>query len=214
MNDKLLDQIAQALIDLLPQKTAQLVQAALDAGIEPRDVLLNGLAAGMKRVGELFACQEFFVPEVLMAARAMSAGMAVVRPRLTAGSVASRGKVVLGVVQGDIHDLGKNIVKVLLEADGYEVIDLGKDVPTETIVRAVAELKPDVLGLSSLMTTTMTLMPAIMKALEDAGLRPPLRVIVGGAPLTADYAQSIGADGYAADGPGAVTAIKRLINRE
>jgi 5-methyltetrahydrofolate--homocysteine methyltransferase len=149
-----------------------------------------------------------------MAARAMSAGMAVVRPRLTAGAVTSRGKVVLGVVQGDIHDLGKNIVKVLLEADGYEVIDIGKDVPTESIVRAVAEHKPDVLGLSSLMTTTMTLMPVIMKALDDAGLRPPLKVIVGGAPLTADYAQSIGADSYAADAPGAVTAIRRLINRE
>jgi 5-methyltetrahydrofolate--homocysteine methyltransferase len=152
-----------------------------------------------------------------MAARAMAAGMAVVKARIAetgapvAESLPSQGKVVLGVVQGDIHDLGKNIVKVLLEAEGFEVIDLGKDVPTEAIIRAVAEHKPDVLGLSSLMTTTMTLMPLVIKALEDAGLRAQTRVVVGGAPLTADYARSVGADGYAPDGPGAVVEIRRLI---
>ena len=239
----LLAQISQAIIDLMPKKTAELTQAALDAGLAPKAILLEGLAAGMKRVGELFAAKEFFVPEVLLASRAMDSGFALVKPLVKSGAVPRRGKVVIGVVQGDIHDIGKNIVKVLLEADGFELVDLGKDVPVERFVRAVAEQKGDMtgtvrhscapplvqadvgrsaasdpdrvprlfVGLSSLMTTTMPVMGDVITALDKSGLREHVRVIVGGAPLTADYARSSGADGYAADAPAAVQEFRNLL---
>lgn len=205
----LLNDIAQAVVDLLPEKTVELTRQAQAAGIAPQKILLEGLAAGMKRVGELFAAQEFFVPEVLMAARAMEAGMAMVQ--LPAGESTAAGRVVLSVVEGDIHDLGKNIVKVLLKAEGFQVTDLGKDVPIETIVQAVAEQQPDILGLSALMTTTMTVMPVVINRLAEAGLRSRVKVVVGGAPLTAEYARSIGADGYAADAIAAVQLAKQLL---
>jgi 5-methyltetrahydrofolate--homocysteine methyltransferase len=210
-SSEFLTRIAQAVVDLQPKKAAQLVQQALDAGVAPREILLTGLAAGMNRVGELFARKEYFVPEVLLASRAMEAGFVLIRPLLKRGDVASKGKVVLGVVQGDIHDIGKNIVKVLLEAAGFELIDLGRDVATQEFVRAVADQKPDVLGLSSLMTTTMPEMENVIRELEQQGLRRNVKVIVGGAPLASNYARSIGADGYAPDAPSAVREVQRLI---
>jgi len=203
--------IAQAIVDLQPRKTAQLVQDALRAGRAPPDILLQGLARGMNRVGELFAAKEFFVPEVLMASRAMDAGFDLLRPLLKAGDRGNQGRVVLGVVQGDIHDIGKNIVKVLLEAAGFEVIDLGRDVPVASFVHSVREQRPQVLGLSSLMTTTMPLMAVIINELQKQGLRDKVRVIVGGAPVNSDYARSIGADAYAPDAPAAVREIRRLL---
>jgi 5-methyltetrahydrofolate--homocysteine methyltransferase len=206
-----LSDIAQAVVDLMPKKVAQLTQAALDQGITPRKVLLDGLAPGMKRVGKLFAAQEFFVPEVLLASRAFEAGMAVVKSLLGPGSTLSQGRILLGVVPGDIHDIGKNIVRVLLEADGFDVIDLGKDVPLAEFVRVTAERQPDVVGMSSLMTTTMPLMKDVTDALTQAGLRDKVKVIVGGAPLTEDYARQIGADGYAPDASGAVQLVRRLL---
>jgi 5-methyltetrahydrofolate--homocysteine methyltransferase len=212
--DDLLPQIAQAIVNLMPKKAAQLTQAALDQGLPPRTILLEGLAAGMKRVGELFACKEFYVPEVLLASRAMEAGFALVRPRLEAGALRAQGRIILGVVHGDIHDIGKNIVKTLLGAEGFETIDLGKDVPVADFVRAVKEQKPDVLGLSSLMTTTMPVMEDVIHELQRQDLRAALKVIVGGAPLTAGYARQIGADAYAPDAPSAVREVKRLLRRD
>jgi 5-methyltetrahydrofolate--homocysteine methyltransferase len=206
--------IAQAIVDLQPKRTAQLVQQALDQGIVPQEILLNGLARGMNRVGELFSEKEFFVPEVLMASRTMEAGFELLRPRLKAGDSGRLGRVVLGVVQGDIHDIGKNIVKVLLEAAGFEVIDLGRDVPVPDFVRSVKEHRPQVVGLSSLMTTTMPLMATVIRELESQGLRAGVKVMVGGAPLNAEYARSIGADGYASDAPAAVREIRKLLNIE
>jgi len=203
--------IAQAVVDLQPRKTAQLVQEVLAAGFLPQEILLNGLARGMNRVGELFAEKEFFVPEVLMASRTMEAGFELLRPLLKAGDSGRLGRVVLGVVQGDIHDIGKNIVKVLLEAAGFEVIDLGRDVPVQDFVRSVREQQPQVIGLSSLMTTTMPLMAVVIDELEKHGLRDKVRVVIGGAPVTADYARSIGADGYAPDAPAAVREIRKLL---
>jgi 5-methyltetrahydrofolate--homocysteine methyltransferase len=203
--------IAQAVVDLQPRKTAQLVQDALADGIPPAEILLNGLARGMNRVGELFAEKEFFVPEVLMASRTMEAGFELLRPLLATGDAGRLGRVVLGVVQGDIHDIGKNIVKVLLEAAGFEVIDLGRDVPVQEFVRSVRERQPQVVGLSSLMTTTMPLMAVVIEELKKQGLREKVRVVVGGAPVTADYARSIGADGYAPDAPTAVREIRNLL---
>ena len=203
--------IEQAVVDLQPRRTAQLVREALTAGSSPQEILLNGLARGMNRVGELFAEKEFFVPEVLMASRAMEAGFELLRPRLKTGDQGRLGRVVLGVVQGDIHDIGKNIVKVLLEAAGFEVIDLGRDVPVQDFVRSVGEQQPQVIGLSSLMTTTMPLMAVVIEELRKRGLRDKVRVVVGGAPVSAEYARSIGADGYAPDAPAAVREIRRLL---
>jgi 5-methyltetrahydrofolate--homocysteine methyltransferase len=207
-------EITQAIVDLQPKKTAQLVRQALDQGLAPQEILLQGLARGMNRVGELFSAKEFFVPEVLMASKAMEAGFELLRPLLKTGDQGREGRVVLGVVQGDIHDIGKNIVKVLLEAAGFEVIDLGRDVPAATFVNSVAENRPQVLGLSSLMTTTMPLMAVIISELQKQGLRDRVKVIVGGAPVNADYAHSIGADGYASDASAAVREIKKLLKTQ
>jgi len=206
--------IAQAVVDLQPRKTAQLVEDALASGIAPQEILLNGLARGMNRVGELFAEKEFFVPEVLMASRTMEAGFELLRPLLKRGDSGQLGRVVLGVVQGDIHDIGKNIVKVLLEAAGFEVIDLGRDVPASDFVRSVKEQKPQVIGLSSLMTTTMPLMALVIRELERQGLRAGVKVMVGGAPVNAEYARAIGADGYAPDAPAAVREVRKLLSIE
>jgi 5-methyltetrahydrofolate--homocysteine methyltransferase len=207
-------QIAGSIVDLMPRRTELLTRAALDAGLEPRAILLDGLAAGMKRVGELFARKEFFVPEVLSASRAMDAGFAVLRPKLDAGGARGLGRIVLGVIEGDIHDIGKNIVKVLLEAEGFEVIDLGRDVSVAEFVRAVREQKPDALGMSALMTTTMPGMALVIQELTHAGLRDGVKVLVGGAPLSADYARSIGADGYAPDAAAAVNLMRGLVPRD
>ncbi len=207
-------EIAQAIVDLQPKRTAQLVQQALDRGVAPQEILINGLARGMNRVGELFSEKEFFVPEVLMASRTMEAGFELLRPLLKKGDSGRLGRVVLGVVQGDIHDIGKNIVKVLLEAAGFEVIDLGRDVPVPDFVRSVKEQRPQVIGLSSLMTTTMPLMATVIRELESQGLRAGVKVMVGGAPVNAEYARSIGADGYASDAPAAVREIRKLLNIE
>lgn len=209
-SSELLARIAQAVVDLQPKRTAELVQQALAQGLPPQTILLNGLAAGMNRVGELFAAKEFFVPEVLLASKAMESGFALVGPQLKRDAAPSPGKVVLGVVAGDIHDIGKNIVKVLLEAAGFEIIDLGRDVPVDQFVRAVAEQSPDVLGLSSLMTTTMPVMATVIEELGRQGLRARVKVIVGGAPVTQDYAQTIGADAYAPDAPSAVRKVREL----
>jgi len=209
-----LDRIVRAVVDLMPKRTAELTRAALDAGVEPKTILLDGLAAGMRKVGALFAAKEFFVPDVLLASRAMEAGFTLLRPRLEANPVPSRGKVVIGVVQGDVHDIGKNIVKVLLQAEGYELIDLGRDVPTESFVRAVAEQNPDILGLSSLMTTTMPVMADVIQALDREKLRSAVKVLVGGAPLTAEFARNIGADAYAHDAPAAVNTVQALLSRQ
>ncbi|MEO0108190.1 MAG: corrinoid protein [candidate division WOR-3 bacterium] len=207
----LLARIAGAVVDLAPRRTAELTGAALAQGIEPRRVLLEGLAAGMRRVGELFAAKEFFVPEVLSASHAMEAGFALVRPMLESSPLPSQGRIALGVVTGDIHDIGKNIVKVLLQAEGFEVLDLGRDVPRSEFTRCIAEHRPDILGLSALMTTTMTVMAEIIQDLQTAGLRSAVKVLVGGAPLTPDFAQLIGADGYAPDAPTAIREVRRLL---
>lgn len=189
----------------------QLTEEAIKEGIPPADILNKGLVAGMSVVGEKFKNNEIYVPEVLIAARAMRAGLDPLKPLLTESKVEPVGKVVIGTVKGDLHDIGKNLVAMMLEGGGFEVIDLGTDVSPEKFVSAVQEHEPDIIGMSALLTTTMPSMRETIKALEAAGVRGKVKVMIGGAPVTDNYAKEIGADGYAPDAASAVDLAKQLI---
>ncbi len=205
-----LNKIKTAVVAMDETSVRALVESALKEKMPAREVLERGLIAGMKEVGRLFSCQEYFVPEVLLASEAFYAGFDLVSPLLKKENLQPKAKVVIGVVQGDIHDIGKNIVRVMLEASGYQVIDLGDNVATKKFIETVEKEKPDVLALSSLMTTTMIQMGEIIQALEKKNLRKKTKVIVGGAPVNEQFAQQIKADGYGKDAAEAVTLIERL----
>ncbi len=192
------------------EAVAELVQDALDSGMEPADVLNDALLAGMDQVGRDFKEGVLFVPEVLFAARSMQAGMDVLRPLLADSDIVSSGKYVLGTVKGDMHDIGKNLVRMMLEGGGFEAIDLGVDVDPGTFVDAVREHKPDLLGMSALLTTTMAQMKVTIEALEEAGLRDSVKIVIGGAPVTAEFAKQIGADAFAEDAATAVDVAREL----
>jgi 5-methyltetrahydrofolate--homocysteine methyltransferase len=209
--DKILETIYNGILDGDQALVAQNVQAALDAGLAPDDILKNGLVAAMGEVGRRFEEGEYFVPEMLIAARAMQNGLKLLKPRLVQNGVAAVGKVALGTVAGDLHDIGKNLVGMMLEGAGFEVIDLGADVKPEAFVAAVREHKPDIIGLSALLTTTMPNMIFIIQALEEAGLRKQVKVMIGGAPVTEEYAKKIGADGFAYDASLAVKTAHSLM---
>jgi len=206
----ILENIASNLYDGEDEEVAKLVQQALDQGLAPEQVLSGGLIAGMDEVGKDFKAGDLFVPEVLIAARAMHAGMGVLRPLLAESGVPSAGKYLIGTVQGDLHDIGKNLVKMMLEGAGFETVDLGVDVQADAIVDAVREHQPRVLGMSALLTTTMVNMKATIEALEEAGLRDSVKIMVGGAPVTAAFAEEIGADAYAPDAASAVDVARSL----
>jgi len=187
------------------------VQDALQAGIEAAVILNEGMIAAMAEVGRLFEEGEYFVPEMLIAARAMQAGLAVLKPQLIESDVQSTGRVVIGTVKGDLHDIGKNLVAMMLEGAGFEIFDLGTDVSPERYVQAARETDAHIVAMSALLTTTMPAMESTIAALQEAGLREQVRVMVGGAPITQDYANRIGADGFAPDASRAVTAAKALV---
>lgn len=193
------------------EKAIELVSIALKEEIDPVDILEKGLISGMQEVAALFARKEYYVPEVLLCSEAFYAGFDIIKPLIGKSSQRSKAKVVLGVVEGDIHDIGKNIVKVMMEAEGYEVIDLGRDVPIAKFIEAAETEKPDILAISSLMTTTMTHMISIISELEHRKLRDTVKVIVGGAPVNEEFAARIKADGYSPDGPSAVKLLEKLI---
>jgi 5-methyltetrahydrofolate--homocysteine methyltransferase len=209
MADKV-QRIAKNLYDGDAEAVAELVQDALDAGMAPGEVLNGALLAGMDEVGRDFKAGDLYLPEVLAAARAMQAGMGVLRPLLAESDVPSAGKYVIGTVQGDLHNIGKNLVKMMLEGVGFQTIDLGIDVKPEEFVAAVREHQPQLLGMSALLTTTMPGMKATIEALEEAGLRDAVKVMVGGAPVTAAFAEQIGADAYAHDAVSAVDVARSL----
>jgi 5-methyltetrahydrofolate--homocysteine methyltransferase len=190
---------------------AGLVQAALDAGMAPYEVLTEALIVGMDEVGRDFKAGDLFVPEVLFAARAMQAGMDVLKPLLADGGFASSGKCLLGTVKGDLHDIGKNLVRMMLEGAGFEVIDLGINIEPVAFVSAVREHQPDLVGMSALLTTTMPQMKSTIEALEEAGLRDSIRIVVGGAPVSAAFAAEIGADAFAEDAATAVAVARELM---
>jgi len=187
------------------------VTAALATGLNPETILKDGLIAAMSEVGRLFEENEYFVPEMLVSARAMQGGLTLLKPHLAAGGAVSTGKVVVGTVKGDLHDIGKNLVAMMLEGAGFEVIDLGTDVTPEKFINAVLAHRPQVLGMSALLTTTMPSMGNTVRALQEAGLREQVKVMIGGAPVTDSFAKQIGADGYSPDASSAVRLAKSLV---
>jgi len=204
-------EIRQALESGNAPKVKKLTEAALGQGVSAETLLNEGLIAAMSEVGEKFKRNEVYVPEVLVAARAMYAGLDILRPILVETGAKAVGKLVIGTVKGDLHDIGKNLVRMMFEGAGFHVVDLGIDVPDSKFVDAVRSESPDLLGMSALLTTTMPAMKTTIKALEDAGLRDKVKVIVGGAPVTQHFADAIGADGYAPDASSAVDLAKELI---
>ena len=206
----LLEKIAAKLYEGEEEKVRELVQAAVDDGIGASEVLQGGLIAGMDEVGKDFKAGDLFVPEVLIAARAMHAGMSVLRPLLVEGDTPGGAKYVIGTVKGDLHDIGKNLVKMLLEGAGFETVDLGTDVEPQAFVDAVREHNPAVLGMSALLTTTMVQMKATIDGLIEASLRDSVKIMVGGAPVTQAFAKDIGADAYAPDAASAVDLAREL----
>ncbi len=187
------------------------VKNALSEGLEASHVLEKGLIAGMITVGERFRAGDMFLPEVLMSAKAMHKGLEIVRPLLAQSGQSLQRKVVMGTVEGDIHDIGKKIVGTLIEGNGFNVIDLGVDLRPEVFVQAVEEHRPDVLGMSAMLTTTMTNMKKVIDLLEENGLREKVKVVVGGAPVNEEFAESIGADGYAPDAGVAAELVRKLV---
>jgi 5-methyltetrahydrofolate--homocysteine methyltransferase len=209
--DEKLKLIYNAILEGDMEGVANNIQAPLDAGVAPGEILNTALISAMDKVGQLFEEGEYFVPEMLVAARAMKAGLEILKPLLVDSGVDPVGKVVLGTVKGDLHDIGKNLVAMMLEGAGFEMVDLGADVSPDQFVAAVRD-GVDVVGLSALLTTTMPAMENTIRAIEESGLRDRVKIIVGGAPVTAEYARQIGADGYAADASQAATLVRELIS--
>ncbi len=191
----------------------ELTHKALDSGTSPEVILNEGLIAAMANVGEKFKKNEIYVPEMLVAARAMYASLDVLRPLLASSGAKNAGKLVIGTVKGDLHDIGKNLVKMMFDGAGFEVVDIGIDVSPVKFVDAVKDQKPDLLGMSALLTTTMPAMKSTIDALREAGLRDKVKVMVGGAPVTDRFAREIGADGYAPDASSAVDLGKELMRQ-
>ncbi|MGM0669010.1 MAG: cobalamin B12-binding domain-containing protein [Gemmatimonadota bacterium] len=211
---EILNSIAKSLMAGDDKKIVEEVNQAIEEGIPTTQILDDGLIAGMNVVGKRFKNHEMFLPEVLLSARAMTAGVALLKPLLIAEEVPSRGKVVLGSVQGDLHDIGKNLVGIMLEGAGFEVVDLGIDVPPEKLIEAAVTEEADVIGLSSLLTTTMDIMKGVVNLAGEKGLSDRIKIIVGGAPLSEEFAQSIGAQGYAYDAANAVEKVIQLLEEK
>jgi 5-methyltetrahydrofolate--homocysteine methyltransferase len=203
--------LKQALVEGDDGAVVELTRRALDEGDSAETILNDALISGMERVGELFEQGEYFVPELLLAARAMQGAMEVLRPLLAASDYQPMGKVVMGTVQGDLHDIGKKLVAMMLEGSGFEVIDLGADVPPERFVEVVEESGAQLVGLSALLTTTLPSMEATVSALRETELPTQVRVMIGGAPVSSAFARDIGADGYAPDASSAVALARRLV---
>ncbi len=213
MSEELFKNMAQAVIDGDDEAAAVLAQQALDQGIDPLEAINKGFTPGMDTVGELYSTGEYFLPDLILGGEAMKAALAVLEPALKAAGQARRvlGKVVLGTVKGDIHEIGKSLVGSMLSANGFEVYDLGIDVESSEFVAQVQEHKADILGLSALLTTTMLHQREVIDLLVEAGIRDQVKVMVGGCPVTPAWAEEIGADGFAEDAAGAVVLARRLV---
>jgi len=208
----LLDEIAVSIENGDADEVKKLTEQVLSQNVSAEDILNQGLVAGMNVVSKKFKNNEVFIPEVLISAKAMKAGMVVIKPLLVQANVQSKGKVVMGTVNGDLHDIGKSIVAMLLEGAGFEVIDLGADVPLEKFMESIKKENADIVGMSALLTTTMTFMKVLIDELEKTGLKKRVKVMVGGAPVTSAFAEAIKADGYAPDAAQAVDLALSLLN--
>lgn len=207
----ILSEISTCVIEGNLNDIQALTQQALDDGVEAKEILDNGLMPGMDHVGVEFKAGNMFVPEVLRSAKSMSSSMELLKPLLAASGVEMVGKIVLGTVKGDLHDIGKNLVAMMCEGAGFEVYDIGKDVAPEDFVAAIKEYNPDIVGMSALLTTTMRTMESTIKALEEAGVRDKVKVMVGGAPVTDEFAQQIGADAYASNAASAAEIATKFV---
>jgi 5-methyltetrahydrofolate--homocysteine methyltransferase len=208
----ILQKIFDSVVDGDTPGVLESVNEAIQAGQEAAAILNEGLIPAMAEVGRRFEEGEYFVPEMLISARAMKTGMAILQPLLVQKNIKAAGTVVIGTVKGDLHDIGKNLVSLMLEGAGFKVIDAGADIPAEKFVELVNSNQVDIVAMSALLTTTMTNMKATIEALEAAGLRKKVKVMIGGAPVTESYAQQIGADGFAADASRAVAVARQLVS--
>ncbi len=213
--EQLHEQLATAVVELDEDRTKELAHQAVDFGLDAWQAVELGLVAGMDRAGKLFDQEEYFIPELLLASDAMYAGLEILRPHIPIDTSAERkSKVVIGVIEGDTHDIGKNLVRIMLDVGGFEVIDLGRDVPPQTFVDKAKEIDADIIAIASLMTTTMDGMAEVVRILEREGIRERVKVIVGGAPVSQGFATKIGADGYASRAPAAVVLAKKLVSEK
>ncbi|MCB9420485.1 MAG: corrinoid protein [Ardenticatenaceae bacterium] len=207
----ILSEMATAVIEGNMNDIVDMTEDALDEGLNAKEILDNGLMPGMDHVGVEFKAGNMFVPEVLRSARTMQASMDILKPLLAESGAKMIGKILMGTVKGDMHDIGKNLAGMMCEGAGFEVIDLGKDIAPETFVEEVKKHQPDIIGMSALLTTTMRMMEQTIKALAEAGLRDQVKVMIGGAPVTQNFADQIGADGYASNAAAAAELAKRLV---
>ena len=213
MSKELFEAMTQSILDGEPEIAEDLARKAIDQGIDPLEAINQGFVAGVNFVGEQFACGEMFLPELVAAGEAMKAAVAVLEPEMAKQGMqrAMLGKVVIGTIAGDIHDIGKTLVGTMLSASGFEVYDLGVDVAIEKFIQTARDVNADIVGISSLLTTTMVRQMDVIEALDDVGLRPGVKVMVGGAPVTRSWAEEIGADGYSEDAVGAVAVARQLM---
>ena len=207
---RLYERLSTAVLEGDAEKAAKLTQKALDQELPAKEILDNGLVLGMNEVGVRFKRGDMFVPEVLMSADSMAAGMALLRPHLAASGAKMAGKILLGTVKGDLHDIGKNLVGMMCQGAGFEVIDIGFDAEPEKFIAAIKQQQPDIVGMSAMLTTTMRAMGHTIKAIEEAGLRDRIKIIVGGAPVDAEFAKRIGADGYGSNAPSGAELAQEL----
>lgn len=209
--NRMLEKLSKAILEGRSEMTPDLVQQALEEGLAPKTILDEGMVLGMNEVGARFKRGDMYVPEVLMSADAMHAGLEVLRPQLTAAGASLSGKIVMGTVEGDLHDIGKNLVSMMCEGAGFEVVNLGFNVKPERFVTAIKEYKPQIVGMSALLTTTMRSMGHTIRAIEEAGLRDQVKIMVGGAPVDQAFAERIGADGYGSNAPAAADLAKQFL---
>jgi len=205
--------LIQAILEGNDVKCVELTNEALDDGVSPQDIVSSGFQAGMLTVGNKFSAGDFFIPEMLLAARTVTRAMEAIRPHLSDSGMPTLGRIVIGTVSGDIHDIGKNLVAMFLRGAGFEVFDLGTNVPVDRFVTAVKEHDPDIVGMSALLTTTMPNMQHVIATLDSATLLSQVKVLVGGAPVTQHFADQIGADGYAPDGGVAISLCRKLLGK-
>lgn len=209
---ELLEKVANALIAGKQDEVIKLTQEALDGGTAAKEILDNGLLAGMDVVGKRFKAGDMFIPEVLLCARCMHGAMDILKPLLSEGDAAGAGTYLIGTVEGDLHDIGKNLVAMMLQGAGFKVVDLGTNITAQQFVDAVKEHNPKIIGMSALLTTTMPKMEETIAALKEAGIRDQVKIMAGGAPVTQDFVDKIGADAYGANAASAVDKAKELVS--